>query len=109
MLTATQLYNAVTRTGSNYASTVATEPAVKQQTSYFLANIGKVTTAQQLVNNSRLYNYVMNAFGLGSETNEKALITKVLEGVQLQGKRRVHDDLGINAADDYQQFLRTDD
>ena len=80
VLTATQLFNAVTRTGSNFVSTVATEPSVKQQTNYFLANIGKVTSAQQLVNNSRLYNYVMNAFGLGDNLNEKALITKVLEG-----------------------------
>ncbi|QAY96183.1 hypothetical protein CWB41_10950 [Methylovirgula ligni] len=80
MLTATQLYNAVTRTGSNFASSVATEPAVKQQTNYFLANIGSVTSAKQLVNNSKLYNYVMNAFGLGDELNAKALITKVLEG-----------------------------
>ncbi len=80
MLTATQLYNAVTRTGSNFASSVATEPAVKQQTNYFLANIGSVTSAKQLVNNSKLYNYVMNAFGLGDELNARALITKVLEG-----------------------------
>lgn len=80
MLTATQLYNAVTRAGSNYAGSVATEPSVEQQTKYFLDNIGSVTTAQQLVNNSRLYNYVMNAFGLSNELNAKALITKVLEG-----------------------------
>lgn len=80
MLTATQLYNAVTRTGSSYAAEVASEASVKQQTNYFLANIGSVTSAQQLVNNSRLYNYVMNAFGLSDMTNAKALITKVLEG-----------------------------
>jgi hypothetical protein len=80
VLTATQLYNAVTRSGSSYASSVASEASVKQQTNYFLANIGKVTSAQQLVNNSKLYNYVMNAFGLGSQINEKALITKALEG-----------------------------
>ncbi|MEI9915910.1 MAG: DUF1217 domain-containing protein [Methylovirgula sp.] len=80
MLTATQLYNAVTRSGSNYAASVASEASVKQQTNYFLANIGSVTSAQQLVNNSKLYNYVMNAFGLGSETNAKALIIKVLNG-----------------------------
>ncbi len=80
MLTATQLYNAVTRTGSDYAASVASEASVEQQTNYFLANIGSVTSPQQLVNNSRLYNYVMNAFGLSNEINAKALITKVLEG-----------------------------
>lgn len=80
MLTATQLYNAVTRTGSTFASSVATEPGVKQQTNYFLANIGSVTSAKQLVSNSKLYNYVMTAFGLSDQLNAKALITKVLEG-----------------------------
>jgi hypothetical protein len=80
VLTATQLYNAVTRTGSDYAATVASEPSVEQQTNYFLANIGSVTSAQQLVSNSRLYTYVMDAFGLSDMTNAKALITKVLEG-----------------------------
>jgi hypothetical protein len=80
VLTATQLYNAITRPDSNYLSTVTSEPSVKMATSYFLANIGKVTSATQLVNNSRLYNYVMNAFGLSNELNAKALITKVLEG-----------------------------
>jgi hypothetical protein len=80
VLTATQLYNSVTRTGSDYAADVASEASVKLQTNYFLNNIGSVTSATQLVNNSRLYNYVMNAFGLGDMTNAKALITKVLEG-----------------------------
>ena len=80
MLTATQLYNAVTRSGSSYAASVASEASVKQQTNYFLANIGKVTSAQQLVNNSKLYNYVMNAFGLSDQINAKALIVKVLNG-----------------------------
>ncbi len=80
MLTATQLYNAITRTGSNFASTISGAPSVKQQTNYFLANIGKVTSATQLVQNSRLYNYVMTAFGLNDELNARALITKVLEG-----------------------------
>jgi hypothetical protein len=80
VLTATQLYNAVTMTGSNYAASIASEASVKQQTNYFLDNIGSVTSAQQLVNNSRLYNYVMNAFGLSGEINAKALIIKVLNG-----------------------------
>jgi Protein of unknown function (DUF1217) len=80
VLTATQLYNAVTRSGSSYAGSIASEASVEQQTKYFLDNIGKVTSAQQLVNNSKLYNYVMNAFGLSGQINEKALITKALEG-----------------------------
>jgi len=80
VLTATQLYNAITRNYSTSLSSTAAEPAVKIATQYFLANIGKVTSAQQLVNNPNLYNYVVTAFGLSNMSYAKALITKVLEG-----------------------------
>ncbi|MGP0058633.1 MAG: DUF1217 domain-containing protein [Beijerinckiaceae bacterium] len=80
MLNATILYNSITRDYSQSLQTVAKEPTVDRQTTYFLANIGNIKTASQLVNNSNLYNYVMTAFGLSDMTNAKALITKVLEG-----------------------------
>lgn len=80
MLTATMLYNAITRDYSNSLSTTAKEPTVARTTKYFLANIGKVTSASQLVNNSQLYNYVLTAFGLQGMAYAKALITKVLNG-----------------------------
>ncbi len=47
---------------------------------YFQANIGKVKTVNDLLNNSELYNYVMTAFGLSDMTYAKGLIRKVLEG-----------------------------
>ncbi len=55
MLTATILYNAITRDYSNSLSSTAKEPVVARNTKYFLANIGKITSASQLVNNSQLY------------------------------------------------------
>jgi hypothetical protein len=80
VLTATVLYNAITRNYSSSLSSTAAEPAVSVATKNFLADIGKVTSAAQLVNNSQLYNYVMTAFGLSDMSYAKGLITKVLEG-----------------------------
>lgn len=80
MLTATILYNAITQDYSKSLASAAAAPAVSTATKYFLANIGKVTSATELVNNSNLYTYVMTAFGLSDMTHAKALITKVLEG-----------------------------
>lgn len=80
MLTATVLYNAITRDYASSLSSTAKQPTVERSTQYFLANIGKVTSASQLVNNSQIYNYVMTAFGLQDMTYAKALITKVLNG-----------------------------
>jgi hypothetical protein len=57
----------------------AAQPEVKQATSYYLANIGSVKTPADLVNNYRLFSYVLNAYGLGAMTYAKSLIQKVLE------------------------------
>lgn len=80
MLTATVLYNSIAQDYTKSLSETAAEPTVARATQYFLANIGKVTSAAQLVNNSQLYQYVMTAFGLQDMTNAKALIIKVLNG-----------------------------
>ncbi len=57
----------------------AADPTVAQATKYYQANIGSVTTPAQFVKNTRLFNYAMNAFGLGDMTYAKSLIQKVLE------------------------------
>ena len=68
---------------TNYSKTLAAtaaEPTVAQQSSYYLANIGNVKSVDDLLNNSKLYNYVMNAFGLSDMTYAKGLVKQVLEG-----------------------------
>ena len=64
---------------SRYQTMTADDPTVAQATNYFRAKIGSITTPAQLVNNTRIFNYVMNAFGLGNMTYAKSLIQKVLE------------------------------
>jgi hypothetical protein len=63
-----------------YQTTTADEPAVKTASAYYAANIGKVTSISQFVNNYRLLSYALDAYGLGDQINSKALITQVLQG-----------------------------
>ncbi|MBO0733282.1 MAG: DUF1217 domain-containing protein [Methylocapsa sp.] len=71
-------YLAITSNMSRWLSAMAQSPEVSSQTKYFEQNIGKVTSASQLVSNPRLFNYAMTAFGLGDRTNEKGLMKEVL-------------------------------
>ena len=58
---------------------VAAEPQNASDQKYFEANINKVTSADQFVNNYRLFTYAMKAYGLSDLGNAKALMKKVLE------------------------------
>ncbi len=65
---------------TKWENMTASDPTVKEQTAYYKANIGNVKTPADLVNNYRLFSYVMTAYGLGDMTSYgKGLIEKVLE------------------------------
>ena len=72
-------YLSISTNLSRYQTMTADDPTVAQATKYYQANIGSVTSAAQLVNNPRLFSYVMNAFGLSDMTYAKALIQKAME------------------------------
>jgi hypothetical protein len=80
MLSATVYFSALMRDYPGSLAITAAEPMVSRETNYFLGNIGKVKTPSDLIHNSRLYTYVMKAFGLSDMAFAKALISKVLEG-----------------------------
>jgi hypothetical protein len=80
MTTTTSQFLTVTQNLARYQAMTAAEPAVKSATAYYDANIGKVTSIQDFVGNYRLLSYALNAYGLGDQINNTALITKVLEG-----------------------------
>jgi hypothetical protein len=80
MTSTTSTYLAISQNLSRYQAMTAAEPAVKTATAYYEANIGSVTSVQDLVGNYRLLSDALNAFGLGDQINAKGLITKVLEG-----------------------------
>jgi len=72
-------YIQVTQNLARYQKMTASEPTIAQATKYYQANIGSIKSADQLVNNTRLFNYVMSAYGLSDMTYAKAMIKKALE------------------------------
>jgi len=64
---------------TKWRTITAKSPAVALQTTYFKANIGKVRTIDDLMKNTRLFNFAMTAFGLSDKIGAKALMRKVLE------------------------------
>lgn len=54
-------------------------PDVKRDVDHFKANIGKISTAEELVADRRLLSVTLGAFGLGADIKAKAFIRKVLE------------------------------
>lgn len=54
-------------------------PEISRDTDYFAATIGKIETAEDLVNDRRLLRVGLGAFGLQDDINSKAFIRKILE------------------------------
>jgi Protein of unknown function (DUF1217) len=73
-------YLQITTNMDRYEKITEAEPMVKSQTEYYQANIGNAKTPSDLVNNYRLFSYVMTAYGLGDMISYgKGEIQKVLE------------------------------
>ena len=67
------------RTMTKQTETFVKSPQFKRDEDYFRANIGKITTAEQLVKDRRLLKVALGAFGLDADINNKAFIEKVLK------------------------------
>lgn len=80
MLSTFASYQAVSRNLTTTLASTAKQPAVANQTQYYLANIGKVTSISQFVNNYNLFSYAMKAYGLEDMTYAKGLMTQILQG-----------------------------
>ncbi len=66
----------------DFAASIAraeAEPVTKRETAYYEANIGKVKTLDDFLDNYRLYSYAMKAYGLEEQISSKAFMRKVLE------------------------------
>lgn len=75
-------YNLITRDIDKSLERVEKQPLVARDTKYFQENIGKINTVDEFVNDSRLFNYAMKAFGLQDMAYAKAFMKKALnEGV----------------------------
>jgi len=66
-----------TRTPQSF-SAFMNDPVLKREIAYFQQNAPQATTATALLNNYRLQNFALTAFGLSSEQGMNGLMTKVL-------------------------------
>jgi hypothetical protein len=79
MTNTTTSYISIVNNLARYQKLEAQQPAVKTAAAYYEANIGKVKTIDQLVGNYRLLSYALQAYGLGDQIHNAALIRQVLE------------------------------
>jgi hypothetical protein len=79
MTTTLSSYLTIANNLSKWQTITSQTPEVSVQTKYFQDNIGNVKSANDLVNNTRLFNFAMTAFGLGDKTYAKGLMKQVLQ------------------------------
>lgn len=77
-------WNFLKRTMARQQVAQQSSPVQQRDEAYFREKIGKVKTAEQLVNDKRLLRISLTAFGLEGDLNSKAFIQKVLEGGTLK-------------------------
>jgi hypothetical protein len=80
MLSAVSSLKVINRNLVKTQAATAADPAVKRETENFKANIAKVKTSKEFVNNYRLFSYAMRAHGLSEMTYAKAYMQKILDG-----------------------------
>jgi len=82
MLSTIADYQRISKDMTRSLSLTAKKPDVSRETTYYLANIGKVKSIDDFLKDYRLYSYAMKAFGLSDMTYAKAFMRKVLtEGI----------------------------
>lgn len=71
-------WNFLKRTQETQADAFQKSPQIQRDTDYFKANIGKIDSAEDLVNDRRLLRVALGAFGLDGDIDSKFLIKKIL-------------------------------
>jgi len=75
-------YQLISRNLVRSLEQIARKPDVSRDTSYYLAHIGEVKSADDFIKDYRLFSYAMKAYGLSDMTYAKAFLHKVLtEGI----------------------------
>lgn len=80
MLSATLSYKLISSDLTKSLKQTAAKPDVAREAKYYLDNIGKVKSADEFLNNKRLFSFAMKSFGLESMTYAKGFMKKVLDG-----------------------------
>jgi hypothetical protein len=82
MQTTSATYRLLTTDLTRTLSQTSAEKSVALESAYYLKNIGNIKSIDDLLSDTRLFKYAMNAFGLSEMNNAKAFMRKVLtEGV----------------------------
>ncbi|MEI9899775.1 MAG: DUF1217 domain-containing protein [Hyphomicrobium sp.] len=79
MLTTLANYRTISGNLDRTLNAAAAKPQVARESEYYLANIGKVGSVDDFLNDQRLFAYAMKAHGLEDMTYAKAFMRKVLE------------------------------
>lgn len=72
-------FHLINRDLSRSLERIQSQPVVQRETEYYQANIGRVTSIKEFVDDDRLFRYAMKAHGLEDMTYAKAFMVKVLE------------------------------
>ncbi|WP_048647417.1 DUF1217 domain-containing protein [Nitratireductor soli] len=72
-------FHLINRDLSRSLERIQSQPVVQRETEYYQANIGRVTSIKEFVDDDRLFGYAMKAHGLEDMTYAKAFMVKVLE------------------------------
>lgn len=73
-------YTLVTKNMSARLEAIAEQQYIKREIAYFRENIGNISSGEDLVEDYRLYNFAMKAFGLEEQIYAKGLMKKIFEG-----------------------------
>jgi hypothetical protein len=79
MTTTLSSYLTVANNLGRWQSITSKTPEVSVQTTYFQDKIGSVKSADDLLSNTRLFDFAMTSFGLGDMTYAKGLMKQVLQ------------------------------
>lgn len=78
-MTSISTYQFYTRDTSVTRSRIEADPIISREMAYYKENITQITTLDEFLDDDRLYNYAMKAFGLEELTYAKGMMRKVLE------------------------------
>lgn len=80
MLSTATVYRTISSNLDRSLSTISNKPEVQREIAYYKSKIGSIKSIDDFMGDTRLYNFVMKAFGLGDMAYAKAFVRKVLEG-----------------------------
>lgn len=78
-MTSLQTYQFYTRDINVARERIRDDPIVSREMAYYRENVGLISTVDEFLEDDRIYNYAMKAFGLEELSYAKGLIKKVLE------------------------------